>query len=1175
MNTKKVLFVIGLLLTVGFGQMANAATSFTDFVRFKLSNSDNTVSNYVVVGITTDPQDCAVLNEDFGTASTVPFAFVDDTRYSTYGATEISNIALGYKAGTYTDYTLTVDYIYGSASWTFRTMDDEVVTLSQGDSWNFTTTSGASVDDAWVVNPTEEEPSTEGGADEISYTNLANAGVAFLSNKTGATIDVSGCEGEGATYSGKIGYANKTNTFLYFTNVCGFSGVSADKFLRSVKVDYRSSNSNNIAVYGFSREIPADSANNQKLSANSNRLKNQGELLGTITSATDSITISQNYHYIVICGASTSRVDFDAIRLYWESAEGATFAVTGGGNVTGRDGINTVTMGAIEIGEERATEGSFAAGEEVSVYFTNASTASKKYVLTSYTIGSVTTAIPASDRTTDEVAVSFTMPEEPVAISATYARAYEVSITEPEHGTINVSGQQYILLDEQVTFSITPEDGYQISQYEYTTGGNTTTWNYSNVGENTETMEVVVTARGGVTFAASFDKLLTATVDPSVTHGTLALNNGSVFLNGNTVSFHAAPLAGYQLSGYVLDYESAEDVQVNFADLEKTDTAGEDYTFEIVDNVTIRATFNKFCMVTVGETTHGTIELPNGNEYKSGDEVVLTITPEAGYYLSAYILTNEDNETTTTEFVACEKRAAADYAFTVEETVVVTAIFLPYYTVTVNEVANGTIDIATLYYVPQATVTFMAQPATDYQLSAYRVDFENGESVSESYELGEVTGNQTITFTIVDNAEISVEFAKCLSVSFGAVSNGTVGLVSQQTIFAEGDEVTFYATPMFGYQIGGYRIEDNEGNILDEVTFDEGDTEYTFRQEFSFTITTGSTVYVDFIEYAEETSVTTMLIDTKEDENEISELSLVALDGNENQSANLFLVTKDDNIWMNIISSDLYEISFSEEGIVECSAVDYAAGAADGFYPITITALNPGETTMTITTPATAYYEEVSVDYTITVLGAYTRNISNFATICLPFDVQAENIKGVNVYNIFGVQLRNGVLVGIGLTDAIEDDGQLYAGKSYIVEPQEGATQMVMLYPYDAEMVDEPISTYGLVGNLSETPLTVPAGCYGFSQGLLRKVNGGSATVGQYKAYVDLTNVDNYNPDEAPKRFVFNYDFHDQGITTDIEDMNDANAINWNEPVYNILGIEVGQGTTGVLIQNGKKFFVE
>lgn len=46
-------------------------------------------------------------------------------------------------------------------------------------------------------------------------------------------------------------------------------------------------------------------------------------------------------------------------------------------------------------------------------------------------------------------------------------------------------------------------------------------------------------------------------------------------------------------------------------------------------------------------------------------------------------------------------------------------------------------------------------------------------------------------------------------------------------------------------------------------------------------------------------------------------------------------------------------------------------------------------------------------------------------------------------------------------------------------------------------------------------------------------------------------------------------------VPTAVENTLNATGINWNEPVYNIMGQRVARGTTGVLVQNGKKFIAE
>ena len=47
-------------------------------------------------------------------------------------------------------------------------------------------------------------------------------------------------------------------------------------------------------------------------------------------------------------------------------------------------------------------------------------------------------------------------------------------------------------------------------------------------------------------------------------------------------------------------------------------------------------------------------------------------------------------------------------------------------------------------------------------------------------------------------------------------------------------------------------------------------------------------------------------------------------------------------------------------------------------------------------------------------------------------------------------------------------------------------------------------------------------------------------------------------------------------ISTSIENIESENigTLDWTQPVYNVMGLQVSKGATGVLIQNGQKFYV-
>lgn len=134
------------------------------------------------------------------------------------------------------------------------------------------------------------------------------------------------------------------------------------------------------------------------------------------------------------------------------------------------------------------------------------------------------------------------------------------------------------------------------------------------------------------------------------------------------------------------------------------------------------------------------------------------------------------------------------------------------------------------------------------------------------------------------------------------------------------------------------------------------------------------------------------------------------------------------------------------------------------------------------------------VDY---ARGGFT--VGEFGTICLPYATSATN--GATFYNIAGVRTNGETISSVALE---EETGNLEVGKPYIFT----ADAEYLTADYTGEKVTEAAAATGLVGNLSATPLDVPQGSYIIGvDDKLHKLAGANATVGQNRAYIDLTGV--------------------------------------------------------------------
>ncbi len=205
-------------------------------------------------------------------------------------------------------------------------------------------------------------------------------------------------------------------------------------------------------------------------------------------------------------------------------------------------------------------------------------------------------------------------------------------------------------------------------------------------------------------------------------------------------------------------------------------------------------------------------------------------------------------------------------------------------------------------------------------------------------------------------------------------------------------------------------------------------------------------------------------------------------------------------------------------------------------------------------------------------------------TICVPFDVPMSFISGATFYTIESKLVSAGNLTGLNLAEVTD---KLEAGHSYIFEAT--GSSIDIYYGSASATNASVIANDGFVGMLLGDGASMPVpdgvtprtdGCYGIASNKLRYVaEGGTATIKPYRAYINAGELSSGAP--APGRRVVLVDNSEntengENTATSIEDLlNNATSINWNEPVYNVLGQRVGEGTTGVLIQNGQKFFVQ
>ena len=251
-------------------------------------------------------------------------------------------------------------------------------------------------------------------------------------------------------------------------------------------------------------------------------------------------------------------------------------------------------------------------------------------------------------------------------------------------------------------------------------------------------------------------------------------------------------------------------------------------------------------------------------------------------------------------------------------------------------------------------------------------------------------------------------------------------------------------------------------------------------------------------------------------------------------------------------------------------------------------------TSTTLTTAVKEYviatnFLPLNYSTTSSSAGVYdTRTLGegDWGTICVPFDVTDVSESGADFFTLTGKHVEAEELVGFYLSNS--PVSSLTAGRSYIYHVQAGKSA-INLNGASAILTeaDNSVLTDGFVGIL-------PGDCDGtgkvrveneskdkvngnfvMSGGKFRYISaGGASNVKAYRAYIDAGELDASSGTPAPgRRILYIKDMQD--VATDIEDLTVGQLIDWSKPVYNIMGMQVGKGATGVLIQDGQKFIVQ
>ncbi|MDD7620164.1 MAG: hypothetical protein SPJ79_04025 [Prevotella sp.] len=208
------------------------------------------------------------------------------------------------------------------------------------------------------------------------------------------------------------------------------------------------------------------------------------------------------------------------------------------------------------------------------------------------------------------------------------------------------------------------------------------------------------------------------------------------------------------------------------------------------------------------------------------------------------------------------------------------------------------------------------------------------------------------------------------------------------------------------------------------------------------------------------------------------------------------------------------------------------------------------------TTKSPVYLYRYYSDYYTREKGYY-----NYATICLPTVATDLSHTFGTFYTIAGKTMENNELTAI----VIEETSSLEAGKGYIFKYNEGA--QIVAVEHKGETTDIVTENKGMIGNLSKEAKNVPIGYYILkSDKILKNAASHNVTIGQYRAYIDLTHVPVFTGTLSSK--MVRFDINDE--TTHISAINPGNSSK-PQKTFNTQGTLVDESYKGIIIYGGKK----
>lgn len=385
-------------------------------------------------------------------------------------------------------------------------------------------------------------------------------------------------------------------------------------------------------------------------------------------------------------------------------------------------------------------------------------------------------------------------------ISATFIAVLNIEINaDAEGGSVTPTGTQTLDEGESFTFTVTPDNCYEIGNV--TVNGVAVTLD----ANNSYTINNVTADQNiNVTFN-QLSYTITATAGNGGT-----INPGTTTVNcGENQIYTIVPTEGYMISDVTVDGQSVGSVS--------------SYSFtNVTANHTISATFveipdNHIVVVVNADTEGGTVNPTGSQSIEQGSDFTFTVTPDACYAIG----------TVTVNGTAVTLDANNSYTIpnvTEAQEVNVTFTYITY-TVTTNASNGGSIEVEGGDEVAcGGNKTFTVTPEACYTIGTVTV---NGTEVTldanNSYTIENVGADQTIVATF---NQISY------TVAVNAGEGGTITPADGAVLC--GENITFTISANEGYEVEDVVVDGQSRGVITSYTFENvTDNEHSIAATFT------------------------------------------------------------------------------------------------------------------------------------------------------------------------------------------------------------------------------------------------------------------------------------------------------------------------------------------------------